>query len=91
MTISLFWKVTPLYIVIGALLAMPLLQNVAQASTISRAKSDAVHQLEKKPTAPQVQGIPSTILLPSIQINLPVIPQTYSLKSNTWQVDPTTD
>jgi len=87
--LSLKWRLVPLALAL-VILCIPLTENVWTRHQISRAAQAAQVKLSVKPTAAKLQGIPNRILIPSLNIDLPVVSQSYSPALKTWPVSAAT-
>ena len=82
--LSLKWRLLPLVIAAGILLA-PAAINYWHRSRISTAVQAADKQFGAVVPV-SVQGVPNRILAPRLAIDLPVVSQTYSQATKTWPV-----
>lgn len=87
MRISLFWRVLPFYIVTGTLFAVPTLQRHVAAEQAIHASQIAQAKLSKHAPATRVlRGTPVKLLIPSLEIELNVVPGQYIGDSGVWTV-----
>jgi LPXTG-site transpeptidase (sortase) family protein len=84
--LSLKWRWLPLAVALCVLLA-PVAINYWHKNQTSSAARAADKQLDS-PEPKRIQGLPNRILVPSLAIDLPVVPQTYSQATKTWPVAP---
>lgn len=87
MKIGLFWRVLPVYLLIVFLFALPIWQNHISAVETKRAAALAQSRLDgKKVIKKTIKGRPVRILLPSIDIDVPIVKGVYSGKQTVWTV-----
>jgi LPXTG-site transpeptidase (sortase) family protein len=82
---ALKWRLLPLAMV-PIILALPFLSSTLNHHQIVQAAQAAQAQLNKAKPSASIQGQPTRILIPSLSIDLPVVPQSYSPITRTWPV-----
>lgn len=85
--LALKWRLLPLAVA-AAVLCIPFIEGYLNRHHASEAAHAAQLQLDKSPKPVKIQGTPSRILIPSLAIDLPVVPQSYSKATKTWPVAP---
>jgi len=87
--LSLKWRLLPLAAA-AIILCIPLAENAWTRHQISDAAQAAQFKLASKPKTARLQGTPNRILIPSLNIDLPVVSQSYSPALKSWPVSPAT-
>ena len=83
--LSLKWRLLPLAAA-ALILSVPFAENVWTRHHISEAAQAAQLKLASEPKAVKLQGTPNRILIPSLNIDLPVVSQSYSPALKSWPV-----
>jgi sortase (surface protein transpeptidase) len=83
--LSLKWRLLPLAVA-AVILAIPIIENSWSRHQVSLAAQQAQTKLQSKLAASKFQGSPTRILIPSLSIDLPIVPQSYSPATKTWPV-----
>lgn len=89
--LRLKWRLLPLVIAVIILvlaLLVPLAGNLFTHQRISNAAQAAQSTIQKNQTVSKLQGVPSRVLIPSLNIDLPVVRQSYSKAIKSWPVEP---
>jgi LPXTG-site transpeptidase (sortase) family protein len=86
--LNLKWRLLPLVAAVF-ILALPLIDAQLSRHRVSSA-ADTARQRLSKPAKATLRGVPNRILIPSLDIDLPVISQSYSTILNSWPVAETT-
>jgi sortase (surface protein transpeptidase) len=87
--LSLKWRLLPL-VAAALILSIPLAENVWTRHQISEAAQAAQLKLASGPKTLKLQGTPNRILIPSLNIDLPVVSQSYSPVLKSWPVSAST-
>ena len=85
--LKLRWRLLPL-LVAAVILCLPFLEGIWNRHQINQTAQAAQAQLDKNPKPAKISGIPNRIVVPSLAIDLPVVPQAYSTATKTWPVAP---
>lgn len=83
--LKLKWRLLPLIAAI-AILAYPLAASLWHQHQASIAAHTAQASLRSSAKPVKIQGQPNRILIPSLNIDLPVVAQSYSTVTKTWPV-----
>jgi LPXTG-site transpeptidase (sortase) family protein len=92
MRVGLFWRVLPFYVCVGLVFAIPLMQRQAaalqakQQASLAQTRLDAAARRERTPL---ISGTPTRILIPTVGIDLKVVPGNYVASQATWTVSDT--
>ena len=87
--LSLKWSLLPLAAA-AVILCIPLAESVWTRHQISEAAQAAQLKLNGRPKTAKLQGTPNRILVPSLNIDLPVVSQSYSPALKSWPVSAAT-
>jgi LPXTG-site transpeptidase (sortase) family protein len=82
---ALKWRLLPLAVA-AVILCMPIAASYWSRHQINKTANAAQARLDKNQQPDQIQGEPSRILIPSLSIDLPVVPQSYSPALKSWPV-----
>jgi sortase (surface protein transpeptidase) len=74
----------------AVILCIPLAENAWTRHQISEAAQAAQSKLSGQPETAKLQGTPNRILVPSLNIDLPVVSQSYSPVLKSWPVSAAT-
>jgi LPXTG-site transpeptidase (sortase) family protein len=84
---ALKWRLLPL-VAAAIVLCIPFAENYWSRHQVSSAASSAQTKLDQSHKIIKLQGNPNRILIPSLSIDLPVVPQSYSTALKSWPVAP---
>jgi len=87
--LALKWRLLPL-LAAAIILCIPLAENAWSHRQISQAAQAAQLKLAAVPKTAKLQGAPNRILIPSLNIDLPVVSQSYSPALKSWPVSAST-
>lgn len=87
--LSLKWRLLPLAAA-AVILCIPVAENAWTRHHISNAANAAQLKLASGAKAAKLQGTPNRILIPSLNIDLPVVSQSYSAVLKSWPVSAST-
>jgi LPXTG-site transpeptidase (sortase) family protein len=86
--LAIKWRLLPLAIA-AAVLCIPAIESALSHHQVSQAAQAAQTQLDQSHNkAAAIRGQPIRILVPGLSIDLPVVPQSYSMVTKTWPVAP---
>jgi LPXTG-site transpeptidase (sortase) family protein len=87
MKANLGWRLVPVYIALSVFAILPI-SNSMQHHRAAVAAHAAEARLKATQAAlpPLIQGQPSRILLPSLAIDLPIVPGSFDKQSGEWSV-----
>jgi LPXTG-site transpeptidase (sortase) family protein len=85
--LNLKWRLLPLVVAL-AVLCFPVAQNIWNHHRVSMVAEIAEAKLDNRAQS-KIQGMPTRIIIPSLSIDLPVVPQSYNNATKTWPVSPT--
>lgn len=86
--VPLWLKVIPIYLMIGALLGLPVWLHSRDVSAIRAASIQTLNKVAThSPSVQSISGTPVRIVLPSVAIDLQIIPGYYSTQQKTWFIN----
>ncbi|MBI4033894.1 sortase [Candidatus Saccharibacteria bacterium] len=80
------WRLLPLLLA-AVILAFPFVRDIWTRNRVLSSAKAAEASLRQTGIA-KIEGTPVRLLIPSLSIDLPVVPQSYSPVIKTWQVAP---
>jgi LPXTG-site transpeptidase (sortase) family protein len=91
MKLGLFWRVTPVYVIVITLVALPIWQrHNAEVNAREEIAIAQNYSLSSSNTDKNVEGIPKRIIIPSINLILPVELGVYDVNTSAWNVSEST-
>lgn len=83
--LALKWRLLPLAAA-ALILCLPLADSILTNRRIAKDAQSAQSKVASATKQTKLQGIPNRILIPSLKIDLPVVPQNYSPEIKSWPV-----
>jgi LPXTG-site transpeptidase (sortase) family protein len=82
---ALKWRLIPLALA-AVVLCIPLAENALNKHHVAKVAEAAQLKLDQTPKVTKIEGLANRIVIPSLAIDLPVVPQNYSPITHTWPV-----
>jgi LPXTG-site transpeptidase (sortase) family protein len=82
---ALKWRLLPL-VLAAVIICIPFVNGALNRHSINQVAQAAQVKLDKNNGRAEIEGQPNRILIPSLAIDLPVVPQSYSQATKTWPV-----